>query len=118
MMISAPLLQITNEAGEAVLILTEGLQRAELLRSRLTRAEVQRQLRCMADTLADAPDALRHLMPEIDWAGWRATRLALAAPGVAHDDALWFAVQSLVPATLNWLRVYRQERPELFQAWH
>jgi uncharacterized protein with HEPN domain len=117
-MISAPLLQITNESGEAVMILTEGLEKEELLRSRLTRAEVQRQLTCMADTLADAPDALRLLMPEIDWAGWRAARLALASAGAPQDDALWFAVQSLAPATLSWLRVYRQERPELFQAWH
>ncbi|WP_428422178.1 hypothetical protein [Methylibium sp.] len=117
-MITAPMLQLTHDAGEAVLILTEGLQQTELLRSRLTRAEVQRQLLRLADTLADAPDALRHLMPEIDWAGWRATRLALPVPGAGQDEALWFAVQSLVPATLSWLRVYRQSHPELFQAWH
>jgi uncharacterized protein with HEPN domain len=116
-MITAPLLNLTNEAGEAVLILTEGLQRAELPSSRLTRAEVQRQLQCLADTLADAPDALRHRMPELDWAGWRATRLALPVPGAQQDDALWFAVQSLVPATLSRLRVYRSEHPELFTAW-
>jgi uncharacterized protein with HEPN domain len=117
-MITAPLLQLIKDAGEAVLILTEGLQRSELLRSRLTRAEVQRQLRCLADTLAGAPDALHHLMPEIDWAAWRATRLALPVRGDQQDEALWFAVQSLVPATLNWLRVYRAEHPGLFSAWH
>lgn len=117
-MITAPMLQLTNDAAEAVLILTDGLQRGDLLRSRLTRAEVQRQLQCLADTLEDAPDVLRHQMPEIDWAGWRATRLALATPGAQHDDALWFAVQSLVPATLSWLRVYREQQPSLFQTWH
>ena len=117
-MITAPMLQLTNDAGEAVLVLTEGLQRSELLRSRLTRVEVQRHLLRLADTLADAPDALRHLMPEIDWASWRATRLALPVSGEQQDEALWFAVQSLVPATLSWLRVYRVERPELFKAWH
>jgi uncharacterized protein with HEPN domain len=117
-MITAPMLQLINDAGEAVLILTDGLAPSELSRSRLTRAEVQRQLLCLAGTLADAPDALRHLLPEIDWAGWRALRLALPSPGAPQDEAMWFAVQSLVPATLNWLRVYRIERPELFQAWH
>lgn len=117
-MITAPMLQLTHDAGEAVLILTDGLQRDELMRSRLTRAEVQRQLLQLADTLSDAPDALRHLMPEIDWDGWRATRLALRSADAAHDDALWFAVQSLVPATLSWLRVYRGEQPGLFKAWH
>ena len=125
-MISAPMLQLANEAGEAVLILTDGLQRDELLRSRLTRAEVRRQLLQLAATLSAAPDALRHRMPEIDWAGWRAARLALqshadaldATHDNAHDDAMWFAVQSLVPATLSWLRVYRAEQPGLFTAWH
>jgi uncharacterized protein with HEPN domain len=117
-MITAPMLQLIQQAGEAVLTLTEGLQQGELLRSRLTRAEAQRQLQRIADTLADGPDALRRLMPEIDWAGWRATRLALAAPCAQLDEALWFAVQSLVPATLSWLRVYRQSHAELFQAWH
>jgi uncharacterized protein with HEPN domain len=107
-----------HDAGEAVLILAEGLQRSEFMRSRLTRAEVQRQLLCAADTLADASDVLRHQMPELDWAAWRATRIALQAGGEQRDDALWFAVQSLVPATLNWLRVYRQEQPGLFSAWH
>ena len=111
------MLKLTHDAAEAVLILTEGLARADLLRSRLTRAEVLRQLCCLADTLGDAPDALRHRLPELDWAGWRATRLVLPEAGAAQDEALWFAVQSLVPATLSWLRVYRQEQPALFTAW-
>ena len=117
-MITAPLLQLTWNAGEAVLTLTEGLPEADLLRSRLTRAETQRQLQRMAEALSDAPDALRHLMPEIDWAGWRATRLALANAGAQQDEALCFAVRSLVPATLSWLRVYQQSQPELFDTWH
>ena len=79
---------------------------------------MQRQLLRLADTLADAPDALRHVMPEIDWAGWRSTRLALTELGDQQDEALWFAVQSLVPATLSWLRVYRVDQPHLFSAWH
>lgn len=116
-MITAPLLKLVESSGEAVLILTEGVPQSELLRSRLTRAEVQRQLQCMADTLGDAPDALRHQMPEIDWAGWRATRLALPQTGAAQDDALSFGVQSLTPATLSWLRFYRQSHPGLFRAW-
>ena len=113
-MITAPMLQLTSDAAEAVLILTDGLQRGDLLRSRLTRAEVQHQLQCLADTLEDAPDVLRHQMPEIDWAGWRATAQQLRAPRDAGDDALWFALRSLVPATLSWLRLYRRTEPALF----
>jgi len=121
MRITAPTLQLVQDAGEAVLILTEGVTQADLLNSRLTRAETCRQLKILADTLAhvpdDEPDTLRQHMPEIDWAGWRAARAALRTTGPQHDDALWFAVQSLVPATLSWLRVYRQSSPELFQRW-
>jgi len=53
-------------------------------------------------------------MPELDWAAWRATELALDAAASAQAEALWFAVRSLVPATLNWLHVYRQEQPGWF----
>lgn len=121
MKITAPLLQLVQDAGEAVLILTEDVTQDALLNSRLTRTETCRQILCLADTLVsmgdEGPGTLREHMPEIDWAGWRATRRALGAAGPQHDDALWFAVQSLVPATLNWLRVYRQSQPELFRRW-
>lgn len=43
-------------------------------------------------------------------------RVQLAGPpGETLDEALWFASQSLVPATLLWLRVYRQSQPDLFR---
>lgn len=118
-MITAPMLQLVNDAGEAVLVLTDGLQRDELLRSRLTRAEVRRQLLQLACTLADAAPGLHARMPEIDWGGWRAMAAALDGDDALQaDDALWFAVQSLVPATLGWLRVYRREQAGLFTRWH
>jgi uncharacterized protein with HEPN domain len=113
-MIEAAMLKLVEEAGTGVLVLADGLDEAELLGSRLTRAEVRRQLEVMAATLAGLSAPARDAMPELDWDGWRATRAALAQPGSAQDDALWFAVRSLVPATLTWLRVYRHERPELF----
>jgi uncharacterized protein with HEPN domain len=116
-MMTAPLLHVIREAGEAVLTLTETLDEAEFLRSRLTRAEVRRQLCTLADTLAALGGPVQGRMPEIDWAGWRAARRGLDAGGAAQDEALWFAVRSLVPATLSWLRVYRQSHPQLFDAW-
>ena len=107
-----------QDAGEAVLILTETVDEAELLRSRLTRQEVRHQLCTLADTLSNLPPQAHAAMPEIDWAGWRGVRLALDGAGPALDDALMFGVRSLVPATLSWLRVYRESQPELFDAWH
>lgn len=115
-LLGGALLGLIEEAGYCIATLTEGLDRQELLRSRLTRAEVQRQLQqlvCSADAL---PDALRLAMPEIDWAGLRALGQPLARPaGQALDDALWFAVESLVPATLLWLRIYRKGNAGMFQ---
>lgn len=116
-MITAAMLGAIQEAGEAVLTLTEGLEEGELLASRLTRAEVSRQLLVVASALRGLPDSATHTMPEIDWAGWRGMALALGLPGAARDDALWFGVRSLTPATMSWLRVYRQTHPELFVYW-
>lgn len=111
---TAPLMTLLEEAGEGILVLVDELVEDEFRRSRLTRAEVVRQLRLMADTLAALPAAARESMPELDWAGWRGASVALAGGGAAADEAAWFAARSLVPATLSWLRVYRRDEPGLF----
>lgn len=113
-MLNASLLAIIEEAGIAVLTLTEGLEKEEFLNSRLTRAEVVRQVRIMTDIAAKLPPRTCTLMAEVDWAGWAATARQLNEPGPAADDALWFAARSLIPATVMWLRVYRKNQPELF----
>jgi hypothetical protein len=124
--LGSALLAIADQAGRAVLTFTEGLAQDEFLRSRLTRAEVLRHTRLLASAAAGLPAALREQMPEIDWAGWAALPRRLQAVPVPADsgagpatdepgEALWFAVQSLVPATLLWLQVYREHEPRLFQ---
>lgn len=113
-MLVAAMLALIEEAGEGVMVLVDDLDEAQLLRSRLTRSEVRRQLQLMADTLAALPPPLQATMAEIDWAGWRATGLALPGERASQDEVLWFGVRSLVPATLAWLRVYRQSMPEHF----
>jgi uncharacterized protein with HEPN domain len=114
-MLNSALLAIIEEAGMAVLTLTEGLEEQEFLRSRLTRAEVTRQLQALAASAADVPPATRKLLPELDWSAWEATARAMSAGGPAQDEALWFAAESLVPATLMWLRVYKKNQPEVFE---
>lgn len=114
-MFTAPLFTLIQEAGEGVLLLVEDLQEPEFLRSRLTRSEVLRQLKTMADTLAALPEAARAAMPEVDWEGWRCAALALGGgQGAVRDDAAWFAARSLVPATLSWMRLYHHSEPALF----
>jgi hypothetical protein len=113
-MFTAPLFTLIQETGEGVLLLIEDLQEPEFLRSRLTRNEVLRLLKTMADTLAALPGPARAAMPEIDWEGWRGAALGLCGEGAERDDAAWFAARSLVPATLSWLRLYRRSEPALF----
>lgn len=114
LVINAAMLKLIQDCGEGVLVLTDGLEESELRRSRLTRAEVHRQLELMAGTLGTLSESAHAAMPELDWASWRATAFALGMPDAARADAVWFAVCSLVPATLTWLRVYAQEQPSLF----
>ena len=57
--------------------------------------------------IVDAGTDVLTLAEDMDFATFQRSRLA-------RDEALWFAVRSLVPATLMWLRVYRESNPELF----
>lgn len=112
---TSALLGLIEESGLGVVTLAEGLDEADLRRSRLTRAELLRQVRVMAHSVVAVPPSAREAMPELDWEGWRtlATRLQ-ADTGETVEESLWFAVSSLVPATLLWLRVYRQSQPQMF----
>jgi uncharacterized protein with HEPN domain len=114
-MLNASLLSIIEEAGVAVLTLTEGLEKDEFLASRLTRAETQRQLKIMSESAANLPPQMQALLAEVDWSGWQRMAQRLGASGDAEQEALWFAIRSLVPATLMWLRVYRTNQPEVFE---
>ncbi len=114
-MFNAAVLSIVEEAGIAVLTLTEGLEQDEFARSRLTRLETQHQLKTMCDSIAAVPPQTQTLLAEVDWSGWNSVARQLEANNGNAQDALWFAVRSLVPATLMWLRVYRKNQPELFQ---
>lgn len=116
-LLSSALLGIVEQAGLGVVTLIENLERDELLRSRLTRYEVQRQLKTLADSLAQITPPDRQFMPELDWDSWQSLRAPLSTltPSPELDEAVWFACTSLVPATLLWLRVYQQSQPELFR---
>jgi len=114
MMLSGALLGILEEAGMAIMTMTEGLDEEEFFATRLTRQEVLRQMRVMAETAANVPHEVKTQMAEIDWAGWSVLGLQLETGGGSEREALWFGVRSLVPALLMWLRVYRQNQPEFF----
>lgn len=117
-MLSCLLFAIMEEAGTAVMILTENVEREEFLSSHLTRAEVQRQLLIVADASAQVETRVRELTAELDWEAWdkvkRELRQHSGHPSPAIDELVWFAVRALAPATLIWLKNYRKNQPKLF----
>lgn len=113
-MLNSALFAIVEEAGTAVMILTEEVEQAEFLNSRLTRAEARRQLLILAAAVGVVPAEARSLLPELEWDAWSKVAHELGQTGAGADEFLWFTVRSLVPATLLWLQVYRRNQPELF----
>lgn len=113
-LVSGALLGILEEAGMAILTLTEAVEPEEFFSSRITQQEVLRQMQVMAETAANLPDELKRQMPEIEWPGWSVLDTQLKVAGGFERDAQWFAVRSMVPATLMWLRVYRKNTPDVF----
>lgn len=112
--VSGAMLGILEEAGTAIMILTEGIEPDEFFSSRITKQEVLRQMHVMAETAVNIPKDIQREMVEIDWQGWSAIGVQLNLAIDLQRDALWFGVRSLVPATLMWLRVYRKYMPTLF----
>jgi uncharacterized protein with HEPN domain len=116
LVMGSALLQALEASGVAVLTLVEDVSEADLLRSRLTRSEVTRHLQQMCHAATGMPLDLQAQMPEVDWSAWSLISSGLSDESVhARDEALSFAVRSLVSATLMWLRVYRQSHPALFR---
>ncbi len=111
---TGPMLDILEQAGEDVLTLTEGLEPEEFFSSHITQMEALRQIRTMAETAANLPPELKLQITEIDWAGWSVLVTQFATTGGFERDAVWFGIRSLIPATLLWLRVYRNNQPQLF----
>lgn len=112
---SATMLNIMLQSCEAVLTLTEDVAPEGFFSSQLTQAETLRHLRIIAENVDRLPMESKTIMSEIDWAGWNVLLSQVRSVGGFERDAIWFAIRSMVPATLIWLRVFRQQQPDLFR---
>lgn len=112
--VSGAMLGILQEAGNSIMIITDGLEYDEFFSSRITQQDVLRQLIAMTDTSLNLPYEIKQRMIEIDWEAWSALSIQFSKKGESMNEAVWFAVRSLVPATLLWLRVFHKNAPELF----
>lgn len=114
-MLNSALLGIIENAGRAVLTLTEGVDDATLFSLRLTRAQTIRQLLVIADSVLNLSPEVKRALGTIDWDGWAVTACVLRGPySGAAREALSFGVRSMVPATLMGLRLHRKTHPGLF----
>lgn len=112
-MLTGAMLGLMEQTGLDILTLTEEINEAEFVASRLTRTETLRLLGSLAQTAANLPTEVRERMPEIDWAAWAALETALAKPS-QHTLQIWVAVKELTPKTLQQLNGYKRTQPKLF----
>lgn len=113
-MLNSALFSIIEDAGEGVMVMTETVEKEEFLASKLTRREVQRRLMIIAGSAGNVAPEARKLMPELPWDGWETVARELNDLNPQLDEVLWFAVRALVPATMLWVQVYRENQPALF----
>ncbi|WP_028312024.1 hypothetical protein [Derxia gummosa] len=115
-MITAAMLSLMRDSCMNALILVENVEEAEFRRSRLTRAEVRKHYRTVAETARNLEPEVRTALAKIDWPGWARVLAALdAGDGDEQSAVVWEAIRLLGPATLTWLRVYPKIHPELFE---
>ena len=107
-------LEAFERATTSLLTLTEGLEREELARARLTRNEVRHFLLDATSAIEALSPAAQDALPELDRAAWCRTRQRLDAGDAIESETGWFAIQALTPTTLGWLRFYHRQQPELF----
>lgn len=106
---------IVVDAGQAIQTLTREMQgEDELFASTLTLRAVEAQLMVMAHTLGNVTPLLHRKLAQLDWAGWAALHDRLRRGVQPRREEIWYAVNGLVPQTLQLLAALRQREPALF----
>ncbi|ANQ83156.1 hypothetical protein [Azoarcus olearius] len=111
----AGLLGNLHDAGVAISLCTSGWDQAAFFESRAARKKALQCLNVMVDSARDLPDAVTARLGRIDWLAWEALRAVLKARTADERDRLWYAIGTLVPATVIELRRYRRQMPQLFE---
>lgn len=111
----AGLLGNLHDAGVAISLCTSGWEKDAFFESRAARKKALQCLRVMVDSARDLPDAVSARLGRIDWLAWETLRPLLKAKSADDCDRLWYAIGTLVPATVIELRRYRRLMPQLFE---
>jgi uncharacterized protein with HEPN domain len=111
---AASLLANFFEAGWAIQVLIGDMDRQQYFASRLTRREIRRHLGIMVETAAALPDEVREKTSDVAWQTWVELEASLDCQTRKQKDAVWAALETLVPVTGFYLRQYKARQPELF----
>ena len=116
-MYSRALFDIIHTSGNTILRLLVALEGGadELFASTNTLTTIEDHLYNVAHTLAHFPPVLLLRLPQVDWHGWEAVHRALRDKSTDRRDVVWFALCSLLPATLVLLDQLRSQEPEWFE---
>jgi uncharacterized protein with HEPN domain len=110
------LYEIVMETGGSIGLLTREMDgEDELFASALTLRAVEAQLLIMAHTLGNFTPALHQRLLEVDWVGWAALHDKLRNGIQPRREEIWYAVNGLVPQTLELLRRVRRREPAWFE---
>jgi len=111
----AALLANFFEAGRSIQILVGDASQKQYENSRMTRPEVEKHMRIMADSASNLPDEVRKLMPKVDWQSWAELGKFLP-PNDAHSrNLVWTVIEFWLPNEGVELRKYRRNLPELWR---
>jgi len=110
------LFDIVMETGRSIQTLTKEMQgEDELFASTLTLRAVEAQLLIMAHTLGNMTPALHQRLMQVDWLGWAALHDKLRNGVQPRREEIWYAVNGLVPQTMDLLLDLRRKQPVLFE---
>ena len=110
------LFDIVMDTGSAVQTLTREMQgEDELFASALTLRAVEAQLLIMAHTLGNMTPALHQRLLQVDWVGWAALHDKLRRGVQPRREEIWYAVNALVPQTVQLLTELRRRQPVWFE---
>jgi uncharacterized protein with HEPN domain len=109
------LYDIVMDTGRSIAELTREMQgEDELFASTLTLRAVEAQLLIMAHTLGNVTPLLHQKLLHADWLGWAALHDKLRRGVQPRREEIWYAVNALVPQTMDLLHALRRRQPALF----
>jgi uncharacterized protein with HEPN domain len=107
---------ILQASGRAIgLLLKEMQSEEELFASANTLQHVEAHLLVISQTLAHLLPKLHQRLAQIDWHAWERLRELIEQDAHPRHEDVWYALQALVPGTLELMATLRRREPVWFE---